>query len=176
MNRVQKKAIIEELTEKFSNTNFFYLTDSSTLNVEDINKLRRICFEKNIEIRVVKNTLIRKALEAVEGKEYDESLLNELKGPTTLMFAEHANEPAKLVKEFRKEHEKPLIKAAYVEESVYVGDEQLDALAALKSKKELIGDVILLLESPIKNVISGLNSGGDTLARLLQAIEERGAA
>ncbi len=173
MTRADKLAVIEELKEKFSNANYFYLADSSTLPVDKVNELRKLCYEKEIELRVVKNTLIQKALEQVEGKEYDEALFGVLKGPTSVIFTEVGNTPAKVIKEFRKSNEKPVLKAAYVDSSVYVGDDQLDVLAALKSKDELIGEVILLLQSPAKNVISGLKGAGGKLAGILKTLSER---
>ena len=175
MTRTEKGAQIEELKEKFSNSSFFYLTDSSTLTVEQVNDLRGKFFEKGIEMRVVKNTLAKKALEAVsetEDRGYGE-LYDSLKGPTAILFTEVANSPARVIEEFRKTAEKPTIKAAYIDSSVYIGDDQLEALAALKSKEELIGEIITLLQSPAKNVISSLKSGGSTLMGLLKTLEER---
>ena len=174
MNKVEKTAAIEELKEKLSSVDFFYLADSSTLTVEQVNKLRGMFFEKNVEMRVVKNTLARKAMEAANPEKGYEALYDSLKGPTALLFTETANMPAKVIKEFRKSSEKPVLKAAYIESSVYVGDDQLDALANLKSKEDLLGEVITLLQSPIKNVIGSLQSGGQTISGLLKALEERG--
>ncbi len=176
MTKAEKTATIEALKEKFSSTEFFYLTDSSTLTVEQINKFRGLCYEKGIEMRVVKNTLARKALESLpEEKGYD-GLYESLKGPTAILFTEVANSPAKVLKEFRKKSEKPVLKAAYIDTAVYVGDNQLDSLTKLKSKQDLLGEVIGLLESPAKNVISALKSGGATISGLLKALEERGEA
>lgn len=173
MTRAEKTTAIAELKEKFSNNSFFYLTDSSTLTVEQVNNLRRLCFEKGVEMKVVKNTLAIKALEdAPEEKGYA-GLYDSLKGPTAIMFTETANVPAKIIEEFRKDHERPVLKAAYIDTSVYVGDDQVKALAALKSKEELIGEIITLLQSPAKNVISSLQSGGSTIMGLLKALEER---
>lgn len=173
MTRSEKSAAIEELKDKFSKSSFFYLTDSSTLTVEQVNKLRRICFEKGVELRVVKNTLVQKAMqEAAEDKNYGE-LMGALKGPTAIMFTDTANVPARLIKEFRKENERPIIKAAYIDSSVYHGDESLEALTQLKSKEELVGEIIGLLQSPIKNVIGSLQSGGSTIAGLIKALQER---
>lgn len=173
MTREQKVATIAELQDKFAQHEFFYVTDSSTLTVEEVTKLRRLCFENGIEMRVVKNTLARKALESAdETKGYD-ALYDILKGPTAIMFTETSNAPAKMIKEFRKEYDKPVLKAAYIDTDVYVGDDQLDALADLKSKEELLGEVIGLLQSPMKNLISALQSGGNTLSGLLKALEER---
>ena len=173
MTRTEKGNQIAELKEKFSNSSFFYLTDSSTLTVEQVNDLRGKFFEKGIEMRVVKNTLAQKALEAVEGEKGFEPLYDTLKGPTAVLFTDVANAPARVIEEFRKTAEKPTIKAAYIDSAVYIGDDQLKALAALKSKEELIGEIITLLQSPAKNVISALKSGGSTLAGLMKALEER---
>lgn len=172
MRKEQKTQAIEELTEKFSNAPFFYVTDSSALTVEQVNNLRGKCFEKGVEMKVVKNTLTKKALEKVEGADYSE-LYDALKGPTALMFSSTANVPAKIIEEFRKSHDKPVLKAAYIDSSIYIGDDQVKALASLKSKEELIGEVILLLQSPAKNVISALSSGGGKLAGLVKALQER---
>ncbi|MEM1320139.1 MAG: 50S ribosomal protein L10 [Bacteroidota bacterium] len=173
MTRLEKTAAIESLKEKFSNNTFFYLTDSSTLTVEQVNKLRGLCFEKGIEMQVVKNTLARKALEAAPEEKGYAQLYDALKGPTAVMFTTVANAPARIIEEFRKSNERPLLKAAYIDTAVFIGDDQLKALAKLKSKEELIGDVIGLLQSPAKNVISSLKSGGSTIMGLLKALEER---
>ena len=174
MKKEKKVQVIDELTSKFKDSSFFYIADSSELNVEQINKFRGLCFDKGIEMRVVKNTLIKKALEAAGGEDggYEE-LYGALKGPSSVMFTSVANSPAKIIKEFRQSFDKPVLKAAYIDSSVYLGDENLESLASLKSKEELIGDVILLLQSPAKNVISSLKSGGSTIAGLLKALEER---
>ena len=172
MRKEQKTQAIEELTEKFSNAPFFYVTDSSALTVEQVNNLRGKCYEKGVEMKVVKNTLTKKALESIEGIDYSE-LYEALKGPTALMFSSTANVPAKIIEEFRKSHDKPVLKAAYIDSSIYIGDDQVKALASLKSKEELIGEVILLLQSPAKNVISALSSGGNKLAGLVKALQER---
>ncbi len=174
MTKAEKATVIADLKEKFSNSPFFYLTDSSTLSVEEINKLRGMFFEKGIEMRVVKNTLVKKALEdAPEEKGY-QGLFDSLKGPTALLFTEVANSPARVLKEYRgKDGERPILKAAYIDSSVYVGDDQLKALSSLKSKEELLGEIVGLLQSPAKNLISALQSGGATLSGLLKALEER---
>lgn len=173
MTRAEKATAIEELKEKFANNEFFYLTDSSTLTVEKINQLRGLLFEKGIEMKVVKNTLALKALQdAPEEKGYA-GLYDSFKGPTAIMFSSVANAPAKAIKEFRGEDERPILKAAYIDTDVFIGDDQLKALAALKSKEELIGEVITLLQSPAKNVISSLKSGGSKLSGLLKALSER---
>ena len=175
MTRTEKAAAIEELKEKFAQHEFFYVTDSSALTVEHVNELRGLCHEKEVELRVVKNTLAVKALqEAAEDKGYD-ALIEHLKGPTAIMFTATSNAPAKIIKQFREDHEKPVLKAAYIDTAVYVGEEALEELVKLKSKEELIGEVITLLQSPIKNVVSSLQSGGSTIAGLVKALEERAA-
>jgi large subunit ribosomal protein L10 len=172
MDKNQKNQEIAELKEKFSNTQYFYLTDSSTLTVEKINKFRRLCFNSGIEYRVSKNTLIRKALEQVGGK-YEE-LYPLLNGPTGVMFSTDGASPAKVLKEFRKTNEKPALKGAYIDSDVFVGDNQLEVLFKLKSKAELVGEIIGLLQSPARNVISALQgSSGQKIAGLLKALEER---
>lgn len=172
MTRSEKTNAIEELKLKFQESNNFYIADSSTLTVEQINALRRTCFEKDIEVKVVKNTLAIKAMEQVEDKEFS-ALFDSLKGPSTIFFAEVANAPAKVMKEFRKSNEKPVLKAAYIDSDVFVGDDQIDVLAALKSKEELVGEIIVLLQSPAKNVISALKSGGSKLAGIVKTLQER---
>jgi large subunit ribosomal protein L10 len=171
MNREDKNRIIDDLTESISQAKHFYLTDTSELNAETTSKLRRACFEKDIKLVVVKNTLLKKALEKFDGK-YD-GLYGALKTSTSIMFTEVNNVPAKLIKEFRKANAKPLLKAAFVEESIYVGDDQLDALSSIKSKEELIGDIVLLLQSPAKNVLSALQSGGSKLAGIVKTLSEK---
>ncbi len=176
MTKQEKTAVIEELKEKFAECQFFYLTDSSAMTVAQINKLRRMFFEKGIEMRVVKNTLAKKALQsAPEGKNY-EGLYESLNGPTAVLFTDVANLPAKLIKEFRKEKDagKPAIKAAYIDSAIYIGDEQLDALAKLKSKEDLLGELLSLLNSPMSNLLSQLGSGSQNVMGLLKAIEGRG--
>jgi len=174
MTREEKTAVIEELKEKFEKSSFFYITDSSSLSVGAINNLRRALYDKGIEMRVVKNTLVKKALaSAPEEKNYG-ALVDALEGPTALMFTEVANTPARVIKEFRKDKDRPFIKAAYIDSAVYMGDDQIDTLAKLKSKEELVGELIGLLQSPARNVVSALQSGGNTLMGLLKALEERG--
>ncbi|MBK7336762.1 MAG: 50S ribosomal protein L10 [Saprospirales bacterium] len=174
MTREEKSAIIEELKEKFENSPFFYITDSSSLTVEVINKLRHQLFDKGIEMRVVKNTLVKKALESAPADKNYAALMEALEGPTALMFTEVANSPARLIKEFRKDAERPFIKAAYIDSAVYIGDQHIDALISLTSKDELIGQIIGMLQSPMQNVVSALQSGGTTIMGLLKALEERG--
>jgi len=141
--------------------------------VAEVNELRGKCYENNIEMKVVKNTLAKKALESV-AEEKGSPLYDVLSGPTSVLFTETANAPAKIIEEFRKTHDKPVLKAAYIDSSIYIGDEYVKELAALKSKEELIGDVILLLQSPIKTVVGQLQSGGQTIAGLVKALSERG--
>jgi len=174
MTRTEKGTQIEELKEKFSNSSFFYLTDSSTLTVEEVSELRGMLYEKGIEMKVVKNTLAKKALEASADEKGYAPLYDALKGPTAVLFTETANSPARVIEEFRKKHEKPTLKAAYIDTDVFFGDDQLKALAALKSKEELVGEIITLLQSPAKTVISALKSGGSTISGLLKALEQRG--
>ncbi len=173
MTKAEKTATIEALKEKFASSEFFYLTDSSTLTVAEVNDFRRLCFQKGIEMKVVKNTLVKKALEdAPEEKRYQD-LYEALKGPTAILFTETANLPARVLKDYRENNEKPVLKAAYIDSSVYVGDDQIETLSKLKSKEELIGEVIVLLQSPVKNVLGSLQSAGNTLSGLLKALEER---
>ncbi|HRI00782.1 MAG TPA: 50S ribosomal protein L10 [Saprospiraceae bacterium] len=174
MNKEQKTQEIESLKKKFESANFFYLTDSSTLTVAQVNQFRRMCFEKGIEMQVVKNTLAKKALQSFGEERGFEPLYSALEGPTAILFTENASTPAKLIEEFRKSNEKPVLKAAYIDTAVYSGDDQIKVLVSLKSKEDLIGDVIMLLQSPMKNVIGALKSGGNTIAGLVKALEERG--
>ncbi len=171
MKREEKDAIIENIVDQIKINNHFYLTDIGDLNAEETSNLRRQCFKNGIKLLVVKNTLFSKALEKSEG-EYNE-LLDVLKGPTAVMFTEQGNAPAKLIKEFRKTNEKPILKAAYVEESIYVGDDMLETLASIKSREELIADIVLLLQSPAKSVISSLQSGANILHGVLETIAEK---
>ena len=171
MKKEDKQLIIDSLVEQIKDNNHFYLADIADLNAAENSNLRRKCFEKDIELIVVKNTLLRKALEQYDDK-FSE-FIDILKGPTSIMFTETGNIPAKLIKEFRKEHEKPLLKGAYVEESIYIGEENLDTLASLKSKNELIGDIVALLQSPMKNVVSSLQSGGNTITGVLKTLSEK---
>ncbi len=173
MTRQEKVSAIEELKDTFSNNQFFYLADSSAMTVEQVNTLRRLCFEKGVSMKVIKNTLAKKALETLPEDAGYEGLFDSLKGPTTLMYAAQANMPAKVIDEFRKSGEKPLLKAAYIDSDIYLGDDQLGELKALKSKEDLIGEVLILLQSPMKNVIGALNSGGSTITGLLKALESR---
>ena len=171
MRREEKNAIIDSLTDRIKEYSHFYLTDTAQLNAADTSDLRRKCFENDIKLIVVKNTLLQRALEQSNGN--FEELYPVLKGTTSIMFANTGNTPAKLIREFRKQHDKPVLKGAYVQESIYLGDNMLDALVAIKTKKELIGDVILLLQSPAKNVISALQSGGNKIHGVLETLSKR---
>jgi large subunit ribosomal protein L10 len=173
MTKTQKTEAVALLKDKFENNDFFYVTDASTLTVGQVNKLRALCYEKGIEMKVVKNTLVRKALEAGDAEKNYEGLYDSLKGPTALLFTDTANAPAKLIKEFRKEHERPILKAAYIDSSIYTGDDQIDALANIKSREELLGELVTLLQSPMKNLMGALQSSQTNLAGLLKTLAER---
>lgn len=173
MKKEEKQEIIQALKQKLNDNSIFYITDISELNAENTVKLRRLAFQREVSMNVVKNTLLRKAFEEADG-EY-ETLYEVLKGNTSIMFSEVGNAPAKLIKEFRKKNSRPILKGAYIDEAVYIGDEQIDALTQIKSKEELIGDIIMLLQSPAKNVISALKSGGSTIAGIVKTLSEREA-
>jgi len=175
MTKQEKNEVIDVLKEKFQQYNNFYITNTESLTVEQVNKLRGICFSKQVEMRVAKNTLIKKALESINSDRFAD-VYESLNGVTALMFSENAKEPALILSNFRKSAnvEKPVLKAAFIDGDVFAGDEQLKALTTLKSKQDLIGEVIGLLQSPAKRVISGLNAGGK-LASLVKALEERAA-
>ena len=172
MNKEEKSKQIAYLTEKISNASVFYLADTSELSADDTSKLRRRCFKGDVSLEVVKNTLVKKAMESIEGKDMS-PFYELLKGQTSLMISDKGNEPAKIIKEFRKKSDEPVLKGAFVEEAIFIGDDQIDMLVSLKSKEELIGDIITLLQSPAKNVISALNSGGSTIAGLVKTLSER---
>lgn len=174
MTKTQKNEAIELLKEKFSQYDNFYLADSSFLTVDQVNALRKVCFEKQVEMRVAKNTLVQKALEAVNNDKYA-GIYDALKGQTAIMFSENAKAPAVIISDFRKAKnaERPLLKAAFIDTDIFIGDDQLTALKNLKSRQELIGEIIGLLQSPAKNVISGLQSGGNKLAGILKTLGER---
>lgn len=171
MRKEEKNQIIDTLADKLAKNNNIYITDISELNVEKTNTLRRNCFNKDVELVVVKNTLLKKAMEKAD-KEFEE-LYGVLKGPTSIMFSDINNLPAKIIKAFRKNSNKPILKGAFVEETTYIGDEQLDALVNIKSKNELIADVVALLQSPAKNVISALQSSGNILSGVLKTLSEK---
>ena len=171
MRKEEKTQIIDSLAEQLQAVPHFYIADISGLNAENTFKLRKLCFEKNIKLVVAKNTLFKKALEK-NGFE-DESIYSILEGPTSIMFCETANVPAKLIKEFSKKHEKPVLKGAYVQECVFLGKERLEELVNIKSREELIGDIIGMLQSPAKNVISALQSSGGKLAGIVKTLSEK---
>ncbi len=171
MRRDEKTDIINSLADTLKEYSHFYLTDTAQLNAADTSDLRRKCFENQIRLVVVKNTLLKRALEQA-GLDCGE-LFPVLKGSTAVMFSNNGNTPAKMIRDFRKSHPKPLIKGAYIEESVYVGENLLETLVALKSREELIGDIIMLLQSPAKNVISALQSGGSTIHGVLETLSQK---
>ncbi|TDQ30817.1 50S ribosomal protein L10 [Zeaxanthinibacter enoshimensis] len=171
MTRQEKATVIEDLTAQLADSSTIYLADISGLDAAATSDLRRACFKADIRLAVVKNTLLAKAMDASE-KEFGE-LPEVLKGNTSIMFSETGNAPAKLIKNFRKKSDKPLLKGAYIAEAIYVGDDKLDTLVSIKSKEEMIGEVIGLLQSPAKNVISGLKSGGGKLAGILKTLSEK---
>lgn len=172
MTREEKAKYIDDLAGELQAASIFYLSDTAELTVEVINNLRRRCFQSNVKMKVVKNTLLVKAMEKIEGKDFG-NLKDTLSGATTIMFSEVGNVPAKLIQEFRKKSEKPVLKGAYIEEAIFIGDSQLDALVAIKSREELLGDLIGLLQSPAKNVVSGLTGAGSKIAGILKTLEER---
>jgi len=176
MNKDQKNEVIELLKDKFNQYNNFYITNTESLTVAQVGKLRRICFDKKVEMKVAKNTLIKKALEGLDNSRYS-GVFESLSGVTALLFSENAKEPALIISSFRKDGnlEKPVLKAAFIDGDVFAGDDQLKVLTNLKSKHDLIGEIIGLLQSPAKNVISGLNAG-NKLAGLIKALETRAEA
>ena len=171
MTREEKSQVIEDLTTQLTDGSIIYLADISGLDALSTSNLRRACFKADVKLAVVKNTLLSKAMEKSD-KEFGE-LPETLKGNTSLMIAEVGNAPAKVIKEFRKNSDKPILKGAYVEEAIYVGDDQLDALVSIKSKEEVIGEIIGILQSPAKNVISALKSGGSTLSGIVKTLSEK---
>jgi len=171
MTREEKSQVIEELTAQLADNTHIYLTDISGLNAGNTSELRRACFKANIKLAVVKNTLLEKAMEASD-KDFGE-LPKTLKGNTSVMYSETGNAPAKVIKAFRKKSDRPLLKGAFIEEAIYIGDEQLDALVDIKSREELIGDIVALLQSPAKNVISALKSSGGKLAGIVKTLSEK---
>lgn len=172
MTRQEKDQFVSGLSAQLKDTNVIYLADTADLDAQATTDLRRECYKSGIKLQVVKNTLLKRAMEQTEEKEFSE-MYDLLKGPTSIMFAGVGNAPAKVIEKFRKKHDKPILKGAFIDDGVYIGDDQVKALASLKSKEELIGDVILLLQSPVKNVMSSLQSGNSTLAGLVKALEER---
>ncbi|HEY4876006.1 MAG TPA: 50S ribosomal protein L10 [Puia sp.] len=176
MTKDQKNEVIDVLKDKFSQYNNFYVTNTESLSVEQVGKLRRICFSKKVEMKVAKNTLIKKALETLNGERFSD-VYDSLHGVTALLFSENAKDPALILTTFRKEAntDKPVLKAAFIDGDVFSGDDQLKALTTLKSKQDLVGEIIGLLQSPAKNVISALNAGSK-LAGIIKALEDRAAA
>lgn len=171
MTRQEKKESIENLKAALSEAKNLYLADIAGLDATQTSDLRRACFKENIQLQVVKNTLLAKAMEASD-QDFGE-LTEILKGNTSLMFSETGNAPAKVIKNFRKRSDKPILKGAFIEQAIYIGDDQIDALTAIKSKEELVGEIITLLQSPTKNVISALQSGGGKLSGILKTLSER---
>ena len=172
MNKEEKYELVAALTEQMKEYGNFYITDTSNLTVAKINAIRRKCFENDIPMQVAKNSLIKKAMEA-RGGDFS-PIYDVLKGSSSILFSKSATAPAKLIKQLRKKGEKPILKAAYIDSSIFVGDNQLDTLISLKSKEQLIGEIIGLLQSPAKNVISALQSGGNILAGVVKTLQERG--
>lgn len=173
MTREEKEKLVKNLSEKLNENNVFYLADISELDAETSSKLRRLAHQRQISMNVVKNTLLKKALESAEGN-YEE-FYEVLKGNTSIMFSEVGNAPAKLIKDFRKNSEKPILKGAFIEEAIFIGDDKVEALTQIKSKEEVIADIIAILQSPAKNVVSALQSGGNTISGLVKALSEREA-
>ena len=171
MTKQEKVQEIQDLTSEITSVKNIYLTDIAGLDAIQTTALRRACFNANIRLSVVKNTLLAKAMEASE-KDFGE-LKSVLKGNTSLMISETGNAPAKLIKDFRKKSDKPLLKGAYIEETIYIGDDQIDYLESIKSKEELIGDIISILQSPAKNLILALESGKSNLSGILKTLSER---
>jgi large subunit ribosomal protein L10 len=172
MNREEKQEVVLALREKMQEFGNFYIADTSSLSVEKVNDIRRKCFESGIEMKVAKNTLIKIAIEGLAGDSSE--MFSALKGQSALLFSKVGNGPAKLIKALRKGSDKPVLKAAYIDTAIFVGDNQLDALVSLKSREELIGEIIGLLQSPAKNVVSALQSGGGKIAGIVKTLQERG--
>jgi len=173
MNKQEKNQIIDELVTRLNENKNFYLADTSTLTGIKVNNLRRICFEKNVEMTVVKNTLLRKALEKSSHAASLEPVYDTLVGNTAVFFGQQPSDPARIIKQFRTENAKPTLKAAFIEESVYIGDDQLETLSSLKTKNELIAEIIALLQSPAKNVIGALQSGDNNLSSIVKTLGDR---
>lgn len=171
MTREEKSQKIEQLTQELNEASTLYLADASGLNAADTQRLRGVCFKKEVRLTVIKNKLLKIAMERSD-KEFND-LVDTLAGPTAVMFSETGNIPAKVIKEFRKDSDKPILKGAYVEETTYVGDDQLETLVNIKSKNELIADLVALLQSPAKNVVSALQSGGNTLTGVLETLSNK---
>jgi large subunit ribosomal protein L10 len=172
MTKEEKHELVIALTEQMKEYGNFYITDTSNLTVAKVNDIRRKCFESDIEMKVAKNSLIQKAMEATGGD--FTQMYGVLKGSSSILFSKSATAPAKLIKQLRKKSDKPVLKAAYIDSAIFVGDNQIDTLIALKSKEQLIGEIIGLLQSPAKNVVSALQSGGNILAGVVKTLQERG--
>ncbi|WP_431159038.1 50S ribosomal protein L10 [Winogradskyella poriferorum] len=171
MTREEKSQVIDELTAQLAENTNIYLTDISGLDAATTSNLRRACFKSNVKLAVVKNTLLEKAMEASD-KDFGD-LPTTLKGNTSVMYSEAGNAPAKVIKQFRKKSDKPLLKGAFIEEAIYIGDDLLDTLVEIKSREELLGEIITLLQSPAKNVISALKSSGGTIAGIVKTLSEK---
>ena len=172
MKKEERQLMIDDLSKSLDENNIIYITDISNLDATATSALRRQCFAKNIKLSVVKNTLLKKAMENVQGKDFTE-LYDILPGPTAIMLSDVGNLPAKLIKDFRKKNDKPVLKGAFVEESIYIGDDKLNSLVEIKSKEELLGEVIGLLQSPAKNVISALSSSKGKIAGIVKTLSEK---
>ena len=172
MTKEEKNLAIGELAEKLSDVGVLYLADTSSMDADSTSKLRRSCFKSGVELSIVKNTLLKKAMDQVEGKDFSE-LYDVLAGPTAIMISETGNIPAKVIADFRKKGDRPILKAAFVDEAVFIGDDQLKMLSEIKSKEELLGEIIGLLQSPAKNVVSALQSGKNTLAGLVKTLADK---
>lgn len=172
MNKEEKYDLVLALTEQMKEYGNFYITDTSNLTVAKVNDIRRQCFENEITMQVTKNSLIKKAMDNIEGD--FAPLYDVLKGSSSILFSKSATAPAKLIKKLRKKGDKPVLKAAYIDSSLFIGDNQLETLINLKSKEQLVGEIIGLLQSPAKNVISALSSGGNILAGVVKTLQERG--
>ena len=171
MTREEKAQVIEDLTAQLADNNNIYIADISGLNAGNTSDLRRACFKANVSLAIVKNTLLAKAMEASD-KDFGE-LPSILKGNSSIMFAETGNAPAKVIKDFRKKAKKPILKGAFIEEAIFIGDEQLETLVSIKSREELIGEIVGLLQSPAKNVVSALQSGGGKLSGILKTLSQK---
>ncbi len=171
MRREEKEQIVNSIIDDLKNSSHFYLADISGLNADETVQLRRKCHENELKLKVVKNTLLKRALDEVESD--FEELYEVLSGPTSIILTEKGNAPAKIIKDFRKKHDKPVLKGAFVEESLYIGDDKLEDLTKIKSKEELLGDLILQLQSPMNDVISGLKSGSHILAGVVKTLSEK---
>lgn len=174
MTKEEKIVIVDDLSEQLKENSSFYLTDISGMSANEINDFRKKCYDRELQIKVIKNTLIIKAMEKAE---MDSSIFEGVfEGSSSIIFSEVPNLPGKLIKDFRgkdKNKVKPAVKAAYIDGAVYIGDDQLSALAEIKSKEDLVADVVGLLQSPMKNVLGALQSGGNTISGLVKTLSER---